>query len=491
MAEQEGKVRSLNIRPIQSADLAFEVGGVIAYQNIDINLEGKAALGAEIDNSLNVETEIYKQFFDNTDPLDILFTVEKIEEILKKVDKLALFKLMSHSVSKASLRQAILIRVNGFFEKYMHADEFQSFYNEIYSEKGDLSKPLEEPQDKVTRLEVLRSLTTQRRTELLNKYSAENMQGVVSQVQSTTSSGIEINDSAGGIKLIEDQSDTTVKINPVSATTLKYNVDVNSAGTQHTTNDITNKLSSVLIGEGEGDDRKYQWFDLLKRDASGKVIAEINKPPDSVTNSKNSEAILISETSHTTNKLNQTTNSSLPEFKYPSKDEEIEHQRTQLDLQDEWLKNKLMSLKVPNISDIMKNELQLLNLDIIKLIHGYLQTVLIPPFKGKVTAIYKDLGETVASGEPVIRIENDNEFFIVGFIQYRGLLRLEQKVKLITKIFETADDEEITGKIKSIRGHEMDDDEWDIIIRCKNEKRVFPLNYHFDKDSTKILIVTD
>jgi hypothetical protein len=481
MAIKSGKVRSLNIRPIQSADLAFEIGGVISYQNMDKNLEGSAILGAEITKSLDIEKEIYKDFFDKTDPLDALFTTERIEKLLKKIDDLALFKLMSHGASKASLKQAILLRVNGFLEKYMYADDFQKYYNEIYQTKGEVSKPLEEPQDKVTRLEILKDLTTQKRIKLLDKYTVEDKQEVVSEVQSTTSSGIKTNekDAAGKPVIIGDQSNTIVRVNPIATTTLTYDVDVKEEGKKHTTNPIASQFSGVLFKDGN----QYKWFkDDFKDD--------VNLPESTTTNEKNVTAILIAETSHTNNNINQTTNSILTEFKYPSKDEEIEHQRNQIDLQDEWLKNKLISLKVPNMRDIMKNELQLLNLDIIKLIHGYLQTLLIPPFRGKVTAIYKDLGETVASGEPVIRIENDNEFLIVGFIQYRGLLTLHQEVKLQTKIFESIVDEEVTGKIVSIRGHDIDDDEWDIIIRCKNEKRVFPLNYHFDKDSTKILIIT-
>jgi hypothetical protein len=210
------------------------------------------------------------------------------------------------------------------------------------------------------------------------------------------------------------------------------------------------------------------------------------------------------KTEKTTHHTNQKTNTDLVELKHPSKDASIDYERIQLDLQDELLKHQVMSKKVENMTSIMNNELRLLELDIKKLQHTFLQTVLVSPISGIVTAIYKDKGETVSPGEPIIRIENDDELLIVGFIQYRGLLRAGispedprvaldptlqgTKVILTTKLYETDEDTPIPGYISSVRGQDADDDEWDVIIHCKNSKKILPLNYHFDKDNTSITI---
>jgi multidrug efflux pump subunit AcrA (membrane-fusion protein) len=190
--------------------------------------------------------------------------------------------------------------------------------------------------------------------------------------------------------------------------------------------------------------------------------------------------------------FSQETITDLVDFKYPLKDEEIALQRIQLEIQDELLKHQLINLKVQNLSKIMNNELRQLELDITKLQNVFLQTLLISPISGLITAIYKDVGETVSAGEPVIRVENDEELLIVGFIQYRGSLKLQQEVTLATKIFETNETKEIPGRLVAIRGHDADDDEWDVIIHCSNaenpEDRIIPINYHFDKDTTELFI---
>ena len=117
---------------------------------------------------------------------------------------------------------------------------------------------------------------------------------------------------------------------------------------------------------------------------------------------------------------------------------------------------------------------------------------MISPFSGLITAIYKDVGETVGAGEPILRIENDEELLVVGFIQYRGSLRLQQQVTLATKIFETNETKELPGRLVAIRGHDADDDEWDVIIHCSNaenpDERIIPINYHFDKDTTELFV---
>jgi hypothetical protein len=48
----------------------------------------------------------------------------------------------------------------------------------------------------------------------------------------------------------------------------------------------------------------------------------------------------------------------------------------------------------------------------------------------------------------------------------------------------------IKGAVVAIRGHDSDDEEWDVIIRCPNldaaNNPIFPLNYNFDFDDTTI-----
>ena len=163
----------------------------------------------------------------------------------------------------------------------------------------------------------------------------------------------------------------------------------------------------------------------------------------------------------------------------------------QIHLQDELLKHQIFSKKVENMKRIMENELKLLDLDINRLQHAFLKTLLISPIDGVITAVYKDPGDYVNPGEPVVRVENDRELLIVGFVQCRELLQVNRQVKLTTTMFENLEGMEktIDGKIVAIRGHDADDDEWDVIIHCKNDGKKIPINYHFDKDNTTIQFI--
>lgn len=413
-AKPNGKVRSLTVRPIQSVDLAFEMPGMISFQDFD-----KAKLGERI-NKPNLENEIYR-FLNEADQSSGLFKYDA-ESILDKLKGFVLFTLNNRAL-RASLKQAILLRANGFLEKYQYISKIQTFYNEVYA-NGDASK------SKIERLKILSQKHEEKITELVGKYN-ELRKNVVFEAKST------------------------VKITPLATNTPSHTIGVSTS--QHTVPDVTSKPQILKGGS---------WKNLESETDLG---------------SKDNATLLSEETT-----------TELVDLKYPLKDEEIALQRIQLEIQDELLKHQLIALKVQNLTQVMNNELQLLEIDITRLQNALLQTLLISPISGIITAIYKDVGETVNPGEPVIRIENDDELLIVGFIQYRGLLKVQQEVTLVTKIFESDETKEITGKLVAIRGHDADDDEWDVIVRYSNadkpEDRIIPINYHFDKDTTELYI---
>jgi hypothetical protein len=409
-----GKVRSLTVRPIQSADLAFEMPGMISFQDFD-----KAKLGERI-NKCDLESEIYR-LLNESDQSSGLFKFDA-ESILDKLKGFVLFTLNNRAL-RAALKQSILVRANAYLEKYSKIKEIEDFYKEIYA-NSDASK------SKIKRLESLRQSHEDKIAELVKKYN-ELAKKVVIDAKSS------------------------VKITPLATKTSGHTIGVSSSS--HTVPDVTSKPQILKGGS---------WKDL-------------ESEPD-LANASNASL------------FSQETITDLVDFKYPLKDEEIALQRIQLEIQDELLKHQLINLKVQNLSKIMNNERQQLELDITKLQNAFLQTLLISPISGLITAIYKDVGETVSAGEPVIRIENDEELLIVGFIQYRGSLKLKQEVTLATKIFETNETKEIPGRLVAIRGHDADDDEWDVIIHCSNAKnpedRIIPINYHFDKDTTELFI---
>ena len=100
-AKPNGKVRTLTVRPIQSADLAFEMPGIISFQDFE-----KARLGERI-NKCDLESEIY-HLLNDSDQSSGLFKLDA-ESILDRLKGYILFALNNRSLS-ASLKQSILAR---------------------------------------------------------------------------------------------------------------------------------------------------------------------------------------------------------------------------------------------------------------------------------------------------------------------------------------------------------------------------------------------
>ncbi len=122
---------------------------------------------------------------------------------------------------------------------------------------------------------------------------------------------------------------------------------------------------------------------------------------------------------------------------------------------------------------------------------AYVDTFLLPPFSGLVTAVFRGVGDYVAPGQPVLRLEDDSAVYLVGTIKCRALLRIGDGVTVTTTLFGQpgAVDVEIEGMVRAVRGHNAIDEQWDVLIRCDNVangNRILPLNYNFDFDATDI-----
>ena len=180
------------------------------------------------------------------------------------------------------------------------------------------------------------------------------------------------------------------------------------------------------------------------------------------------------------------------DYRHPAAENDARFQRTQINVQDEALAQFIFSQQLPFLETIFGNELKSMDLDVKRLQLNYLNTLLLPPISGVVTGMYKDLGDCVKAGEPVMRVENDEEILVVGTIIFRGLLALGKPVTITTDIFDSPFPITVKGTIVSIRGHDSEDEEWDVIIRCGNRNPdgspILPINYNFDYDDTTVTI---
>ena len=144
------------------------------------------------------------------------------------------------------------------------------------------------------------------------------------------------------------------------------------------------------------------------------------------------------------------------------------------------------------------NELRTIDLEIRQLQLNFIHTFLVSPMSGVITGIYKDLGENVQTGEAVLQVENDDEVLVVGRVNFRGRMELGSKVTITTNnAFESGQPVELKGTLVAVRGHDADDDEYDVIFRCDNRLnpsdpqnlgRKLPLNFTYDYKDVSIVI---
>ena len=192
---------------------------------------------------------------------------------------------------------------------------------------------------------------------------------------------------------------------------------------------------------------------------------------------------------------NQTQTISTKDYAYriPYFECAAQNERAQISLTDEYFAQFMYTQSFPNLSTIFSNELAMIDSDVQRLQLAYLATYLMSPIRGTVTGVYKNPGDAVRAGEPVVRVENNYEVFLLATLVYRGLIAVGSTVMVETKLFDSSSPVlQVKGTVVSARGRSRDD-QWDAVIRCVNVKEdlsglFFPLNYHFDYDDTTLSI---
>jgi biotin carboxyl carrier protein len=170
--------------------------------------------------------------------------------------------------------------------------------------------------------------------------------------------------------------------------------------------------------------------------------------------------------------------------------------RAQISLIDQKFAAFMSAQNLPNLAQVFANELNSIDGDVFRLQIAYLNTILLSPIPGIVTGVYKNPGEAVRAGEPVIRVENNAVILLEAILIFRGPISIGQTVTVTTALFGASSGEptSITGVVVGARG-QSDDDKWDVIIECDNMDHsttpptpIFPLGYRFDYDDTTVSV---
>lgn len=425
------KVRSLFVRPWKSADLAFEVGGVLSIQNPKWAELGSKVPAFDLPGYMaNLKGTV------DGNPGKIRNDAATIRQQLTSQ---ALFAIRN-STQEAALEQVVAQREVTWLEKYKHKAQIVAALKEVYPNPA-------KPNGKVQRLARLSEEFLQYKEALKAAYEAQK--GWDPNIPKNVVKDLTTESNHGGT------TDALTKLTPVAMKTSDTSINVTGAAP-----------SNHAVGGPQVVPQKWSgaaWVEMREGDIAFK-----------------------SQTTTTDHKLSQSTITRFHEFRHPYLENLITENRAQLDLQDELLLHKNIALSITEQDTIMDRELQIVDLEIARFQNVYVQTFLLSPISGVVTAVYKDVGEWVQPGEPVVRVEDDKRVLLVGVLQYRGPLRLGRTLKIkTTNVFDSPDPIVISAKIVSIRGHDSNDDEWDVILSCENDgDPPLPLNYHFDKDIT-------
>ncbi len=188
-------------------------------------------------------------------------------------------------------------------------------------------------------------------------------------------------------------------------------------------------------------------------------------------------------------------------YRTPYYESQAQGLRSAISLADQQFAAFMDAQRMPNISQIFTNNLESMDLGVKRLQVAYLNTILLSPISGVVTGLYKNPGEVVRAGEPVMRVEDNSNIYISARVVYRGPIVIappgvppppNSNVTIQTKLFDQASlPQPLTGTVVAARGHGSDDT-WDLVVQCYNVDSsgnpILPLGYHFDYDDTQFTI---
>jgi len=174
-------------------------------------------------------------------------------------------------------------------------------------------------------------------------------------------------------------------------------------------------------------------------------------------------------------------------FRIPYYECEAQYQRAQISLIDQKFTQFMSTLNINNLKNVLNNELSNIDSDVYRLQVAYLNTLLVTPITGIVTAIYKYPGDAVRAGEPVVRIEDNSAVLLEGIIICADRIVPNVSTANLTTTLYGSLALSLQGTIIAARGHGQEN-QWAVVIQCDNPSELISIGYNFDYDDTSISI---
>ena len=449
----EGKIRSLRVQATQTVDLAFNMPGIISHHNFDQNSrQGPAFLGERV-KAFDFQRQVYDKLSENvhdetTGAVRLKYDSAAIRGLMSKRTDLPFLYALRNEGLGASLDQMIARREAAVLDRFMH-------------QKGIKDLMVSVVPDTIESLGDMRSAILQRSREIEEAYKKDGKTGVEKSSTILTS-------------IPRQRTDSNSESLPIAMVSTPFEGEQPKPG----------KISTEIL-EGSGTDVAQ----THRSDRTASVPMTRHEggwaTPDGFFVSQHT----VSETSSTDQ---QKMDTPYQAYLHPILDNVIASRQQRVAVNEEKLRNGVLALKLPHMERILARELESIDLEIRALQVNFAHTYLMPPIDGIVTAIYKDVGESVEPGEPVIRIENDFFVMLFGRIQFKEPLWPGREITVnIGSVFETTKNQPLECRIVSVRGHESDDDEWEVILEAKNPdtgdgRPLLPINYQLDPDTATI-----
>lgn len=269
------------------------------------------------------------------------------------------------------------------------------------------------------------------------------------------------------------------------------------------------RLRSLAVDQGQQLRATYAFDQVLGvvRDTSSTLHTEATSTNSShelaSTEDTRSHVVATTEQESQTNEgsqSDQTIVNTYRAYRTPFFESQAQYERAQISLIDEQFaqfmagQNLLAQPQHPSpITQVFANELQSIDGDVYQWQVALLNTILLSPIGGTVTGIYRNPGEWVSAGEPIVRVENNAICLLVGTVVCRARIALGSSVTISTQLFDAASPAttQILGTVVAARGQDVDD-EWEIVLQCDNLDKagnaILPLGYEFDYDDTNVSI---
>jgi hypothetical protein len=418
----------LHVRASQVSHLCFETGGILGELHTELGAQALQFDFATFHAILGLMPTLAGH------PARLIYDFLKIQADTQPF-ALAALRL---ELSKTALNKAVNARANAFYAKYANAPAIIARMHTDFSPGVADSKP--------SRLDSLAILSDKQMTLLKQAYLADGRTNVVrnteSHLQSETSSSQGLSTSG-----FTDDKDVNFDTKASKVDAPKDNVKIV---------DVTNP-SGVPMKESI-----RMGYDQHHTEGWSRGID------------------------------NQTITNTDYGYRVPYLENIAQFERAQISLIDERFAQFMAGQNLQFLAAVFQNELQMIDSDVFRAQIAYLNTILLSPIRGIVTGVYKHPGDPVQPGEPVVRIENNQEILIMATIVFSGPIAVGATLTITTQLFgAVGPPTTIAGPIVSVRG-KREDDHWEVIARCSNldggGDPIFPFGYHFDFDDTTVVV---